>query len=39
MILTDEAPLRNARLALAQGVRQVVHNGLTLLGVCAPESM
>lgn len=38
-ILTEEAPLRNARLALAQGVQQVVRNGLALLGVSAPESM
>ncbi len=38
-ILTDEAPLRSARLALALGVQQVVRNGLTLLGVSAPESM
>ncbi len=38
-ILTEQAPLRNARLALAQGVQQVVRNGLTLLGVSAPESM
>jgi len=38
-ILVDEAPLRSARLALALGVQQVVRNGLTLLGVSAPESM
>jgi arginyl-tRNA synthetase len=38
-ILTEEAALRNARLALAQGVQQVVRNGLALLGVSAPESM
>jgi arginyl-tRNA synthetase len=38
-ILTDEAPLRQARLALALAVQQVVRNGLTLLGVSAPESM
>jgi arginyl-tRNA synthetase len=37
--IVDDAPLRNARLALALGVRQVVRNGLTLLGVSAPESM
>ena len=29
----------NARLMLALGVRQVVRNGLTLLGVSAPDSM
>ncbi len=32
-------PLRNARLALAFGVQQVLANGLALLGVSAPESM
>ena len=30
---------RNARLALVLGVQQVIRNGLTLLGVSAPESM
>ena len=38
-ILVDEAPLREARVALAQGVRQVIRNGLGLLGVSAPDSM
>jgi arginyl-tRNA synthetase len=37
--IVDDAPLRNARLMLALGVRQVVRNGLTLLGVSAPDSM
>jgi arginyl-tRNA synthetase len=37
--IVEDAPLRNARLALVLGVQQVVHNGLTLLGVSAPESM
>ena len=37
--LVEAAPLRNARLALVLGVQQVVRNGLTLLGVSAPESM
>jgi arginyl-tRNA synthetase len=37
--IVEQAPLRNARLALAQGVRQVTRNGLTLLGVSAPDSM
>jgi arginyl-tRNA synthetase len=37
-IVEDDA-LRNARLALAFGVQQVLRNGLTLLGVSAPESM
>jgi arginyl-tRNA synthetase len=38
-ILTEEVPLRQARLALALAVQQVIANGLTLLGVSAPESM
>jgi arginyl-tRNA synthetase len=37
--IVEDAPLRNARLALALGVRQVVRNGLGLLGVSAPDSM
>jgi arginyl-tRNA synthetase len=37
--IVEEAALRNARLALALGVRQVIRNGLTLLGVSAPDSM
>jgi arginyl-tRNA synthetase len=39
VILVDDADLRDARLALASGVRQVVRNGLALLGVSAPDSM
>jgi arginyl-tRNA synthetase len=39
VFIVDEAPLRDARLALALGVQQVVRNGLTLLGVSAPETM
>jgi len=38
-ILTEDVPLRQARLALALAVRQVIANGLRLLGVSAPESM
>jgi len=37
--IVEDGPLRNARLALVLGVQQVVRNGLTLLGVSAPESM
>jgi arginyl-tRNA synthetase len=37
--IVDEPALRNARLALVLGVQQVLRNGLTLLGVSAPESM
>lgn len=37
--LVKEAPLRNARLALILATRQVVRNGLDLLGVSAPDTM
>ncbi|HVI59686.1 MAG TPA: arginine--tRNA ligase [Luteimonas sp.] len=37
--LVDEADVRDARLALALAVRQVLANGLDLLGVNAPEKM
>lgn len=37
--LVEDAALRNARLALAVATRQVLRNGLDLLGVSAPESM
>lgn len=37
--IVDDAKLRNARLALVLGVRQVIRNGLTLLGVSTPETM
>jgi arginyl-tRNA synthetase len=37
--IVDDQRLRNARLALVLGVQQVLRNGLTLLGVSAPESM
>jgi arginyl-tRNA synthetase len=37
--LVDDAATRNARLALALAVRQVLANGLGLMGVSAPESM
>jgi arginyl-tRNA synthetase len=38
-ILVAEAPLRSARLALSLAVRQVLRNGLSLLGVSQPEKM
>ncbi len=38
-MLVDEQPLRDARVALNEAVRQVVANGLGLLGVSAPEVM
>ncbi|MFT4101956.1 MAG: arginine--tRNA ligase [Burkholderiaceae bacterium] len=37
--LVDDAALRLARLALLAAARQVLRNGLTLLGVSAPERM
>jgi arginyl-tRNA synthetase len=41
-VLTDEPaelPLSRARLALTDATRQVLGNGLALLGISAPESM
>jgi arginyl-tRNA synthetase len=38
-VLVDEAQLRHARLALLVATRQVLRNGLALLGVSAPEKM
>ncbi|WP_409523646.1 arginine--tRNA ligase [Nitrincola sp. MINF-07-Sa-05] len=38
-MLIDDAELRNARLTLSVAVRQILANGLTLLGVSAPEQM
>jgi arginyl-tRNA synthetase len=37
--IVEETDLRNARLALVLAARQVIRNGLALLGVSAPESM
>jgi len=37
--LVDDVEVRNARLTLAEAVRQVVNNGLNLMGVSAPEEM
>jgi arginyl-tRNA synthetase len=37
--LVDNADLRDARLTLITAARQVIANGLGLLGVSAPESM
>jgi arginyl-tRNA synthetase len=37
--LVDDAGLRNARLTLVLAVRQVLRNGLRVLGVSAPEQM
>jgi arginyl-tRNA synthetase len=35
----DDAALRDARVQLILAVRQVLRNGLNLLGVSAPERM
>jgi arginyl-tRNA synthetase len=37
--LVDDDAVKHARLALAGAVRQVLRNGLALLGVTAPEKM
>ena len=37
--LVPEVPIRLARLALIASIRQVLVNGLTLLGVSAPDKM
>lgn len=37
--LVDDEQLRNARLCLIMAVKQVLHNGLTILGVTSPEYM
>ena len=38
-VLVEDANVRDARLALACAARQVLANGLALLGVSAPEKM
>lgn len=38
-LLCEQTTLRHARLCLLKAVRQVLFNGLQLLGVSAPESM
>ncbi|HMW78239.1 MAG: arginine--tRNA ligase [Betaproteobacteria bacterium] len=38
-MLVDDPGLRDARVALAAAVRQVIRNGMALLGVSCPESM
>lgn len=38
-VLVEDKDLARARLALCSAVRQVLANGLTLLGVSAPEKM
>ena len=38
-VLVEDARLRNARLALCIAVKDIIANGLALLGVSAPEKM
>jgi arginyl-tRNA synthetase len=38
-MLVDDQALRDARLALSEATRQVIANGLGILGLSAPESM
>lgn len=38
-VLVDDEKVRNARLALLMAARQVLRNGLNVLGVSAPERM
>jgi arginyl-tRNA synthetase len=38
-MLVDDVPLKNARIALSVAVRQVIRNGLAILGVSCPQSM
>ena len=38
-VLVEDDALRNARVALSLAVKQVIANGLEILGVCAPEQM
>jgi len=37
--LVDDVSVRDARLKLISGVKQVLKNALTIIGVSAPESM
>jgi len=39
VFIVDDAALRDARLALISATRQVIANGLGILGVSAPEQM
>ena len=38
-MLVDDAALKDARIALSVAVRQVIRNGLAILGVSCPQSM
>jgi arginyl-tRNA synthetase len=38
-MLVDDTAQKDARMALAAAVRQVIRNGMAILGVSCPESM
>ena len=38
-MLVDDAALKDARVALAAAVRQVIRNGMAIIGVGCPQSM
>jgi len=38
-VLAGAGPLTSGRLCLVQAVQKVIRNGLSLLGVSAPEKM
>jgi arginyl-tRNA synthetase len=38
-VIVDDEPTREARLVLFMAARQVLRNGLTMLGVSAPDTM
>ena len=38
-VIVDDEPTRDARVALFMAARQVLRNGLSILGVSAPDSM
>ena len=38
-VLVDDAPVRRARLALVAAVQATLREGLSLLGIAAPEQM
>jgi arginyl-tRNA synthetase len=38
-VLSEDETLRDARLVLARGAQIVLRNGLTLLGLSAPDRM
>ena len=38
-MLVDDAALKDARIALAAAVRQVIRNGMAIIGVSCPQTM